>query len=206
MKKQRTIITIGRQFGSGGRAIGQRLAKDLNIAYYDKELLAEAAKGSGLSGEIFEKADEKASNKLAYVSAGIANMGLYTPYADILSNERLFLFQSNAIESIVAKNDSCILVGRCADYVLRDHPDLLSIFIHNKPENRIKNIVATQQVGEETARELMKKADKSRASYYKYYTNKEWGMSSSYHFSIDVSLLGMNDTVEMIKNIIAKIP
>ncbi|MDR1865408.1 MAG: cytidylate kinase-like family protein [Bacteroidales bacterium] len=199
------IITIGRQFGSGGRAIGRQLAKNLNIAYYDKELLAEAAKESGLCGEIFEKADERASNRLSYAfSVEFPNMGLHTPYPDILSNEQLFLFQSNAIENIAAKGESCVLVGRCADYVLREHPNLLSLFIHNKPENRIRNIVERQHVSAEAAAEMMKKTDKSRASYYKYYTDKEWGMSSSYHFSIDVSLLGFDHTVEMIGMIIEK--
>ncbi|MDR1672040.1 MAG: cytidylate kinase-like family protein [Bacteroidales bacterium] len=206
MEHQRIIITIGRQFGSGGRAIGQRLAKDLNIDYYDKELLAEAAKTSGLADEIFEQADERTSDKgLSYAfSVGFPYMGFYAPYPDILSNERLFLFQSNAIRNIANKGKSCVLVGRCADYVLRDNPDLLSFFIHNKPENRIRNIIALRQVNENEARELMKKNDKSRASYYKYYTDKEWGMSSSYHFSIDTSLLGIDNTVELIESIIDK--
>jgi cytidylate kinase len=203
---KRIIITIGRQFGSGGREIGRRLANDLGIAYYDKELLAEAAKESGLSGEFFEKADEKPSvSGLAYAfSTGLPGMGFFAPYPDILSNEHLFLFQSDAIRNIADRGTSCLLVGRCADYVLRDDPDLLSFFIHNKPENRIRNIIERQQVTEAAAAELMKKADKSRASYYKYYTDKEWGMSSSYHFSIDVSLLGIDETVELIKTIINK--
>ncbi|MDR2037980.1 MAG: cytidylate kinase-like family protein [Bacteroidales bacterium] len=203
--KKRVIITIGRQFGSGGRAIGQKLSKDMDMAYYDKELLAEAAKESGLANEIFERADEKASDSLAYVfSMGFPNLGIYTPYPDILSNERLFLYQSDAIRNIVNKGGSCVLVGRCADYVLRDHPDLLSFFIHNKPENRIKTIAETQNVTMEEAREMMKKTDKSRASYYKYYTDKEWGMASSYHYSIDVSILGIDETVDLIKTIIKK--
>ncbi|MDR0814962.1 MAG: cytidylate kinase-like family protein [Bacteroidales bacterium] len=203
--KKRVIITIGRQFGSGGRVIGQRLAKDLDIAYYDKELLAEAAKGSGISDEFFEKADERTNNGLAYIfSMGFPSMGFYTPHSEMLSPESLFLFQSEAIKSIVDKGDSCVLVGRCADYVLRDYPDLLSFFIHNTPENRIRTIVERQHISEDAALDLMKKTDKSRAAYYKYYTDKEWGMSSSYHFSIDVSLLGLDDTVELIKRIIEK--
>jgi cytidylate kinase len=202
--KKRIIITIGRQFGSGGRAIGLRLAKDLGIAYYDKELLAEAAKESGLAGEFFERADEKPSGGLYAFSLGLPNMGVYAPYPDILSPERLFLFQSEAIQSIADKGDSCVLVGRCADYVLRDHPDLLSFFIHNKPENRIRTIIEQLNISEDEAHERMRKTDKSRAAYYKYYTDKEWGMSSSYHFSIDVSLLGLEDTVELIKTIIEK--
>jgi cytidylate kinase len=201
---KRTIITIGRQFGSGGRVIGRRLADELGIAYYDKELLAEAARESGLSGEFFEKADEKPSTGgLAYAfSAGLPNMGFYAPYPDILSNEHLFLFQSNAIRSIADRGGSCLLVGRCADYVLRDDPGLLSLFIHNNSENRIRNIIERQQVTKEEAMELMKKTDRSRASYYKYYTDKEWGMSSSYHFSIDASFLGIDGTVGLIREMI----
>ncbi|MDR1021744.1 MAG: cytidylate kinase-like family protein [Prevotellaceae bacterium] len=203
--KKRIIITIGRQFGSGGCLIGQKLSKDLGIAFYDKELLAEAAKESGLCGEVFERADERTSSGLQYVfSVGLPNVGIYTPYPDILSNERLFLLQSNAIRSIVGKGESCVLVGRCADYVLRDNPDLISFFIHNDPKTRVKNIVERCHVSESEAKEMMKKADKSRATYYKYYTDKEWGMSSSYHFSINVSLLGVDNTVEMIKAIVEK--
>ncbi|GHT22807.1 cytidylate kinase [Bacteroidia bacterium] len=201
--KKRVIITIGRQFGSGGRVIGQRLAKDLGIACYDKELLAEAAKESGISDEFFEKADERANSGLTYLfPIGFPSMGFYTPHSEILSPESLFLFQSEAIKSIVDKGDSCVLVGRCADFVLRDYPDLLSFFIHNTPENRIQTIVERQQISKEAALDLMKKTDKSRAAYYKYYTDKEWGMSSSYHFSINVSLLGLEATVELIKRII----
>jgi cytidylate kinase len=204
MQNSRVIITIGRQFGSGGRLIGQRVAKDLGFAYYDKELLRAAAKASGLCGEVFERADEKASHGLAYaLSVGFSNMGFYMP-SDVLSNEQLFLFQSNAIQSIAAQGGSCVLVGRCADYVLRDNPDLLSFFIHDKQENRIRSIVGNLHVAEGEAKEVMKKADKSRAAYYKYYTDKEWGVASSYHFSIDVSLLGVDDTVELIKMIVEK--
>lgn len=199
------IITIGRQFGSGGRDIGLRLAKDLAMAYYDKELLAEAAKTSGLCNEVFEKADEQTSHSLAYafpIGFAHATYPPCPPAANMLSGEQLFLFQSNAIQSIADKGESCVLVGRCADYVLRDHPNLLSFFIHDKPENRIKNIVERSRLSESAAKEMMRKQDKSRAAYYKYYTDKEWGMSSSYHFSINVSLLGMEATVELMKNIV----
>jgi cytidylate kinase len=203
--KERAIITIGRQFGSGGRLIGQKLAKALAVAYYDKELLAEAARESGLCDEVFEKADEKTSSGLPYVfSAGFPSLGVYPPHPNILSNERLFLLQSNAIRSIAGKGKSCVLVGRCADYVLRDNPDLISFFIHNKPENRIKAIAALHRVSGGEAKEMMRKTDKSRAAYYKYYTDKEWGMSSSYHFSVDASLLGVDNTVELMKAIVEK--
>ena len=131
------ILTIGRQFGSGGREIGQKLAKELGISYYDKELMALAAKESGLSEEFFEKADERASSGLAYAfTMGYSYMGLFPPYADVLSNDRLFLYQSDTIRNLAEKG-SCVIVGRCADYILRDDPDCLSFFIHNNKENRI---------------------------------------------------------------------
>ena len=193
------ILTIGRQFGSGGREVGQKLAKALGIAYYDKELMAVAAKESGLSEEFFEKADERASSGLSYAfSVGFSYMGMFTPYTDILSNDGLFKFQSDAIRKLAEKG-SCVLVGRCADYILRDNPDCLSFFIHNTKENRIQRIIEYQNVTVEQAKELMTKTDKSRAAYYNYYTNKEWGVASSYNFSIDVSVLGVDETVEFMK-------
>ena len=188
------ILTIGRQFASGGREVGKKLAKALNIAYYDKELMTLAAKESGLSEEFFEKADERASSGLSYAfSMGYSYMGLFPPYADVLSNDRLFLFQSEA---------TCVIVGRCADYILRDNPNCLSFFIHNTKENRIQRIIESQNLTVEQAKVLMTKTDKSRASYYNYYTNKEWGVASSYNFSIDVSVLGIDESVEFIKKIV----
>lgn len=195
------IVTIGK-FGSGGREIGQKLAKALGIAYYDKELMAVAAKESGLCEEVFEKADERASSGLSYAfTMGYSYMGMFTPYTDILSNDGLFKFQSDAIRKL-AGEESCILVGRCADYILRDEPDCLSFFIHSSMENRIQRIVARQQVTVEEAKELITKTDKSRAAYYNYYTNKAWGVASSYNFSIDASVLGVDETVAFMKSFV----
>ena len=176
------ILTIGRQFGSGGREVGQKLAKELGIGYYDKELMALAAKESGLSEEFFEKADEKASSGLAYA---------------------LFLYQRDTIRNLAEKG-SCVIVGRCADYILRDNPDCLSFFIHNNKENRIQRIIESQNLTVEQAEELMLKTDKSRAAYYNYYTNKEWGVASTYNFSIDVSVLGIDETVAFMKNFVER--
>ena len=198
------ILTIGRQFASGGREIGKKLAKALNIAYYDKELMTLAAKESGLCEDCFEKADERASSGLSYAfSMGYSYMGIFTPYADVLSNDRLFLYQSEAIRKL-AEESSCVIVGRCADYILRDNPNCLSLFIHNTKENRIQRIIETQNLTVEQAKDLMTKTDKSRASYYNYYTNKEWGVASSYNISIDVSVLGIDESVEFIKNFVER--
>lgn len=200
--ENKIIITIGRQFGSGGREIGQKLAEALNIAYYDKELMAIAARDSGLSEEFFEKADERASSGLSYAfTMGYSYMGMFTPYADVLSNDRLFLYQSDSIRNLAEKG-SCIIVGRCADYILRENPNCLSFFIHNKKENRIQRIIESMDVTVEQAKEMMAKTDKSRAAYYNYYTNKEWGVAASYNFSIDISVLGVDETVEFMKHFV----
>lgn len=198
------ILTIGRQFGSGGREIGQKLAQELGISYYDKELMAIAAEESGLCKEFFEKADEQASSGLSYAfTMGFSYMGMFSPYTDVLSNDGLFKFQSDAIRKL-AERESCILVGRCADYILRDNPDCLSFFIHDTMENRFHRIVEGLHITVEQAKELMTKTDKSRAAYYNYYTNKEWGVAASYNFSIDVSVLGVDETVAFIKSFVER--
>jgi cytidylate kinase len=204
MMNNNAILSIGRQFGSGGGEIGKKIASELNISYYDKELLAIAAKDSGLCTEIFEKADERESSGLSYAfSLGFSPMGMYVPYDDILSNEKLFLLQSETIRNL-AKKESCVIIGRCSDYILRDNPDCLSFFIHNTLDNRIKHVMKRENVSESRAKELIVKADKSRSAYYNYYTNKLWGVASSYNFTIDVSVLGIDGTVAFIKDLIIR--
>ena len=180
------ILTIGRQFGSGGREIGQRLAKELGIGYYDKELITVAARESGLCEDVFEKADERASSGLSYAfTMGYSSFmgGMFTPYNDILSNDGLFKIQSDAIRKL-AETESCVLVGRCADYILRDNPACLSFFIHSSVESRVQKTVERHGVTVEEA--------------------KTWGMASSYNFSIDVSVLGIDETVEFMKSFIER--
>ncbi|MDR2809740.1 MAG: cytidylate kinase-like family protein [Tannerellaceae bacterium] len=202
---KRIILTIGRQFGSGGRIIGMKLSEALNISFYDKELITLAAHESGLCREVFEKADEKTSAGLSHAfSLGMPYPGgVYTPYADILSNEGLFKIQSDVIRSL-AETESCVIVGRCADYILRDNPACISFFIHDKLPNRIRRIAERLPCSAEQSKELIMKTDKSRAAYYDYYTNKTWGMSSSYSFSIDASVLGIEETVCFMKNFIER--
>jgi cytidylate kinase len=196
------VLSIGRQFGSGGREIGRKLAKELNISYYDRELLAIAAQESGLCPEVFEKADEQESTGLSYAfSTGFSPLGVYIPCEDILSNEKLFLLQSETIRNL-AKKESCVIIGRCSDYILRDNPDCISFFIHNTFDNRVKHVMKRENVTESRAKELITKADKSRAAYYNCYTNKSWGIASSYNFSVDVSTLGTEATVTLLKYII----
>lgn len=203
MDQSKIILAIGRQFGSGGREIGQKLAKAFGIGYYDKELITEAAKESGLCEDIFERADERANHALSYAfTMGYSSfIGMFTPANDILSNDTLFKIQSDTIRNIADKG-SCVLVGRCADYILRDDPACLSVFISSTIETRIQKIVERMGITVEQAKELMTKNDKSRAAYYNYYTNKTWGMASSYNLCVDASILGIDGTVDFIKRFV----
>ncbi len=187
-------ITIGRQLGSGGREIGKKIAEELGIAFYDKELLQIASRESGLGKEFFEEMDEKKSHS---IFGGLLNLQntfsdeFYTNY--YLSNETLFKIQSDVIRNL-AERESCLFLGRCADYVLKDSPRCLNIFISADPEERIRRTAALRQVSETKAREIIIKTDKKRAEYYRFYSNKTWGAAESYHLCINSSVLGIEET------------
>ena len=191
-------ITIGRPLGSGGREIGQKIATSLHIPVYDKELLQIASRESGLGKEFFEEMDEKKSHSLI---GGLLNMN--SPFSDefylnyYLSNETLFKIQSDVIRNLAHK-ESCLFLGRCADYVLKDYPRCLNIFISADLEDRIRRTAALHQVSEAKAREIVIKTDKKRAEYYRFYSNKTWGAAESYHLCINSSVLGIDPTVEFI--------
>lgn len=193
------IISIGRQFGAGGRRVGQALAKDLGIAYYDKELILEAAKEFGFAPEFFEENDEKsaafAGNVIQWMESLVTG-GLGSK--NFLSQDALFEMQSQAIRKIAEKH-SCVIVGRCSDYVLRDNPNCFSVFLHSSEEDRVQRIQERSELSKEEAIAKMKLQDKKRAAYYNFYSNKTWGVSSTYTLSIDVSSLGVENTVELIK-------
>ncbi|HOY51851.1 MAG TPA: cytidylate kinase-like family protein [Prolixibacteraceae bacterium] len=187
-------ITIGRQLGSGGREIGKKIAEELGIAFYDKELLQIASRESGLGKEFFEEMDEKKSHS---IFGGLLNLQntfsdeFYTNY--YLSNETLFKIQSDVIRNL-AERESCLFLGRCADYVLKDSPRCLNVFISADPEERIRRTAALRQVSETKAREIIIKTDKKRAEYYRFYSNKTWGAAESYHLCINSSVLGIEET------------
>ncbi len=195
------VINLGRQLGSGGREIGERLAKDLGIAFYDKELINLASQESGLCREFFEKADEKASRNLMGGLFGtrfpFVTEGAY-PYNSYLSNDSLFKIQSDVIRQL-AEKQSCLFVGRCADYILRDHPRCANVFISASPQARIERLMKLHNISAEKAEELMVKADKKRSSYYNYYSYNTWGAAATYHLCIDSSVLGIEKTAEFIK-------
>ena len=188
MSKTHTIITIGRQFGSGGREIGKRLADELGIEFYDKELLSRAAKDSKICKELFETHDEKPTNRFA--SGSVNEMPL---------NHKIFLAQFDAIKKI-AEEGPCVLVGRCADYALEERDDVLSVFIHADLEDRIKNVAKLNELTDNKAKDLIHKTDKRRASYYNYYTNKKWGDAESYDICINSSKFGVDGCVKAIKD------
>lgn len=198
-----TIITIGRQFGSGGHEIGDKLAKSYGIPCYDKELLARAAKESGFCEEMIKNHDERPTNSFLFnLVMDTYSMGYSTgSYVDMPIGQRVFLAQFDAIKE-VAKEGACVIVGRCADYALSEHAECINIFIYADMDNRIKRIVEKYNVSEKEAKDMINKKDKQRASYYNYYSNKKWGQASSYNLCIDSGILGIDGTVEMLKNFI----
>ena len=194
------IYTIGREFGSGGREVGEKLAAKLGIKLYDKELLQQAAKDSGFCEEIFENHDEKPTNSFLYsLVMDTYSVSGYSaaPFLDMPLNHKVFLAQFETIKKI-AEKESCVIVGRCADYALSDNPDCINIFIHADLDVRIKNVSKNLNITENKARDIINKTDKQRASYYNYYTSKKWGDSKSYNLSLDAGKLGTDNCVEMI--------
>ena len=194
------IYTIGREFGSGVREVGEKLAAKLGIKLYDKELLQQAAKDSGFCEEIFENHDEKPTNSFLYsLVMDTYSVSGYSaaPFLDMPLNHKVFLAQFETIKKI-AEKESCVIVGRCADYALSDNPDCINIFIHADLDVRIKNVSRNLNITENKARDIINKTDKQRASYYNYYTSKKWGDSKSYNLSLDAGKLGTDNCVEMI--------
>ena len=197
MEKTNTIITIGRQYGSAGREIGNIVADRLGIKLYDKEMLARAAKESGICEEIFETHDERPTNSFLYsLVMDTYSMGYSgNTYTDMPINHKVFLAQFDAIKKI-ADEGPCILVGRCADYALENYDNMVSVFIHADMEARIRRIAGKYDLTDSKAKDRITKTDKKRASYYNYYTNKKWGDAASYELCLDSSKLGIEGTAD----------
>lgn len=197
------VINIGRSLGSGGRAIGHILAKEFNIAYYDREILALAAKESGFCPEVFERNDEKnrflrtLGNIIPFIGGGS------TYYNNELSNENLFRIQSEAIRK-AAEDHSCIFIGRCADYVLRNHPRCVNVFVTADMDDRIANVMKWNNCTAEKARSIIEKGDSERAEFYNFYSSGTWGAASTYHLCINSSVLGIEGTAAFIKEFVIK--
>ena len=194
------IYTIGREFGSYGKQVGEKLAERLGIKFYDKELLQKAAKDSGFCEEIFENHDEKPTNSFLYsLVMDTYSAGNYSaaPFLDMPLNHKVFLAQFDSIKKI-AENESCVIVGRCADYALASNPNCLNVFIRADMEDRIKRISKRMDLTENKAKDMIQKKDKQRASYYNYYTSKKWGDSRSYDLCLNTSKVSVEDCVELI--------
>ena len=200
MEEYKDIYTIGREFGSLGSAIGYKLAEKLGIKCYDKELLQQAAKESGFCQEIFETHDEKPTASFLYslVMDTYSSMNYSNaPFMDMPLNHKVFLAQFDAIKKI-ASGESCVIIGRCADYALEDNPKTLSIFVHSELEDRIKRISKRLDLSERKAKDTIIKKDRQRANYYNYYTSKKWGEARSYDLCLNTSKLDIDDCVEVI--------
>ena len=197
------IINVGRQLGSGGHDIGRMLALDFQANYYDRELLNLAAKESGFSEKFFEQNDEKKGFLKGLFNMQTSHVSGGSMYKTNFSQESLFQFQSDAIQK-AAKEGSCVFVGRCADYILRDFPNTVNIFITASMKYRIQQIMNKQHMEYEEARKFIESKESKRAAYYNYYTGKKWGAAESYDLCIDSSVLGFVETEKIIAEFIRK--
>ena len=197
---EKIVITIARQYGSGGREIGEKVAKALGIKHYDENLITLAAREGNLDETVASKADESAANSLLYTLAlgsnffgSAMNFGYKPPL-----NDKLFLLQSDVIRR-AAEEGSCVIIGRCADYVLRDHPRRLSVFVYGDlPHRKARVMERHEGLTEAQAIDLINKTDRRRSSYYNFYTGNKWGKYDNYHLAVNSSLLGIDKTAEMI--------
>lgn len=199
MKETPYVITIGRQFGSGGRELGALIASRLGISFYDKALLLEAAKAAGVSTDFFERSDEKFPSFLN----GILSPGLgYNPFSfysgTSISDDHLYRTMSDIIRAI-AYRESCVIVGRSADYVLRDHPKCINIFVHAPMEECVRRIMRRgDKTNESQSRALAEKTNRLRSEYYNFYTDKTWGSASCYDLCMDSSLLPLEQIADIV--------
>lgn len=191
------VITVGRELGSGGKSVAEALARELGVAVYDRRLIEMAAEESGFDRSIFEQADERTSR--GWMSALLSYLRSPFTGADAasqspLSGESLFRIQSDVIRGL-AERESCVFVGRCADYILRDHPRPVSLFVTADRADRVERLCASQRIAPAEAGRRIDAADSRRASYYGYFTGRTWGAASSYDLCVNTSRLGIDATV-----------
>lgn len=190
------IITIGRQFGSGGHEVGRRLAKELGIKLYDKELLKMVAEESGICEKVLENYDEKPTNSLLYSIV----MDVYPSmnYVGTTLNQQIYQAQFDTIRKL-GEGGPCVIVGRGADYILRECKHLTTVFVHASLEYRMKRVTEYEHISDAKAKDMILKADKKRANFYNFQTEKKWGAASSYNLSVDTSDLGIDGAVKLIE-------
>lgn len=197
--ENKVLVTIARQFGSGGREIGNRVAELLRIPIYDRELIVAAAEAGDLHPEVAERVDERAANSLLYTLAmGAGHHSAYTGAAHMPVNDRLFLLQSEYIRARAAEG-SGVFVGRCGDYVLREEPARLSVFVYAPLDaRRVRVAERHPELREGAVLDLINKTDRRRATYYGFYTGGKWGRFENYHLALDSARLGIEGTAELI--------
>lgn len=192
-----SVITISREFGSGGREIGKRLSERLHIPFYDKELLEIASKESGICRELFDRNDEAYTNSFLYSlvvgNYPVSSDGRIEPEMPI--NQRIFLAQFDTIKNIAAKGP-CVIVGRCADYVLKNEKNVINFFINGNTAEKKKRILERYDIEKNKVEDFIKKTDKRRASYYNYYTDMKWGEARNFDLCINTSRTGIDGAVE----------
>ena len=197
---QLPIITISRQYGSGGRYVGKLLAEQLNIPFYDKEILTLAAKESGIAESLFEKQEDQPTKSMLFslVTSYQLQGDLNSVYMDMPLNHKIFMAQFEAIKKL-AEQGPCVIVGRCADYVLAENKNAVHCFIFADIDSRIERAVAYYGLEKDKAEAIILKKDKQRASYYDYYASGKWGDISHYNLAVDTGAVGVNGTVDVIK-------
>ena len=195
-----TVITIARQYGSGGKTIGKMLAEDLGIHFYNREILRMASDESGINEQLFGQVDERVKTNLLYrIAKRIRNEEVLPPDSDdFLSTNNLFNYQAKVIRQL-ADEESCVIIGRCADYVLQDYDNVVSVFIHGPYDFCLEQAMKVNAKSESEMRKYMEKRDKYSGEYYKYYTGKDWFDARNYHLCLDSSKLGFDGCVEAIK-------
>ena len=198
------IINVGRQIGSGGHIIAKMLAEEFDCQYYDREILNIAAKESGFSEKFFEQNDEQKGFMKGHFHIHLPLLGDNDFYKSNFSQESLYQFQSDAIREVAKQNPRCVFVGRTADYVLRDYPNTINIFITASMDTRIANVCERRGCSKEEARKFIENGESERAKYYNYYTTKVWGHAESYDLCIDASILGLEKTKDLIADFIKR--
>ncbi len=198
----KTVITIGRQYGSGGREIGKTLAEKLGIPYYDKELLNRVAKDSGFCEEMIQAHDERPTNSFLYnIVMDTYSFGYNSAYVDMPMSQKVFLAQFDSIKKIAAEG-ACVIVGRCADYALAENPNVLNIFIYGQEDKKAVRISKKYDISLDDAKDRCRKRDKQRQSYYNYYASKRWGHADTYDLCVDSGVLGIDGTVDLLEQFI----
>lgn len=199
------IITISRQYGSGGREIGEKLANKLGIPFYDNELISRAAKESGFAESVFERAENKVTNSLLYsIAMGMSAYGSQDlGFTNLSLDDRIYLAQSEVIRKVAAEGP-CVIVGRCADYILKENPNVVHVFIWADIKYRVDRATTMYNMPTKKAEENILKIDKRRANYYNYHANEKWGRAENYHLSIKSDYVGIDNAVEIIKLYVEK--